>query len=114
MTLKANDLRAEYQYESWFEVVPQVLGGITGMQFDVDFLEDPHVFTYGSGYGGYDGKDKEVDEPEALGVIVHFYSTKTGVTMVAEDKSFGDSRFKTVDFTFQACTLDPGIDQTKH
>ena len=104
VTLDAIDWRAEYSYQSTFRNVPQVLWGLCGYDFDLDTREDPMSFGY-----GYPTK-----EPNAIGVFVDAYSTKTTVTFEAYNMGFGDTSAFTSEVCFQACTIGPGPGPVNH
>ena len=104
VTLDGGDRKAEYQYQTWFDKLPQVLYGLCGFNFDLDAREEPENHLY-----GYTPK-----EPNAVGVRVNAFSSKTGLTVEAFDLGFADSTVVTVDVCFQACSIGPGLGPVHH
>ncbi|XP_076459291.1 uncharacterized protein LOC143292672 isoform X1 [Babylonia areolata] len=104
VTIRAGENRVDYQYQTWFDNVPQILYGLAGYNFDLDTREDPPYYGY-----GYPPK-----EPEAIGVFVTAYSTKTGIVFTALDTGYGDTSLVSMDVAFQACTIGPGKGKIDH
>ena len=104
VTLDVIDLTAAYSYQTAFQNVPQVLWGLCGFGFDLDSTEDPNHFAFGH----------PVQEPNAIGVFVDAYSTKTTVTFEAYNMGFGDTSAFTSEVCFQACTIGPGPGPVNH
>ena len=105
VTLNGDDRKAEYQYQTCFDKLPQVWYGLCGFNFDLNAREKLI-------YNDYNYKPKL--EPNALGVRINAFSSKTALTIEAFDLSFADSAVVTVDVCFQACTIGPGIGPVHH
>nr|KAG5699926.1 hypothetical protein BaRGS_018225 [Batillaria attramentaria] len=94
VTLKANDRKAEYVFQSDFDQVPGVIYSITGLEGNLDVIKDNPYSKKPSYVSSY-------DEPNAGGVLVLGYATKRSVTFEGYDLSFGDTAAFTVDVDFQ-------------
>nr|KAG5699924.1 hypothetical protein BaRGS_018223 [Batillaria attramentaria] len=97
VTLKADDRRAEYVFQSTFDSQPGVLYSITGAEVDLDIREEHYAY-------GILHKPHLIN---AVGVIVLAYSTPESVTFEAYDLSTGDSAKLSVDVDFQVCSIGP-------
>ena len=93
MTLSAHDRKAEYSYQTSFNQVPQVVWGLCSFNFDLDSRQDHLTVGY------------PPQKPNAIGVRVNAYSSKTALILKAFDLGCGDSTVVTVDVCFQALSL---------
>ena len=116
--MDADDLKVEYQYQTCFDKVPQVLYGLCGFNFELYARDDHQSSSYGFGkgfgYGFSHGYGYAPRKPNALGVRLNAFSSKIGLTIEAFDLSFADSAVVTVDVCFQACTIGPGLGPVHH
>lgn len=104
VTLDVIDLTAAYSYQTAFQNVPQVVWGLCGFGFDLDSNEDPNHFAYGH----------PVQEPNAIGVRINAYTTKTALVFERFDLGFGKTTGDSADICFQACTIGPGTFDVIH
>jgi hypothetical protein len=94
VTLTGGDEEFEYQFQTWFDVVPGIVWGVCGFDFDLNQRET---------ILGYDHQPKH--EVNAAGFKINAYATKTGIHLKALDFSFGDSESRSVDVCFKACSI---------
>ena len=102
--LKAGDEKAEYTYQTAFGTAPQVVWGLC--HFDSNLDSRPAFAAVGAGY--------PAEEPNAIGLRVSAYSSKTTLTVELFDLGFGDSLVVNADVCFQACSIGPGIGSVGH
>ena len=99
MHLKADDGKAEYTYQTAFGTTPQVVWGLCDFNSNLDSRPD-----FAAGGAGYPS-----EEPNAIGLRVSAYSSKTTLTLELFDLGFGDSLVVSADVCFQSCSIGPGI-----